>query len=450
MKILILFLLSLPTYSMEISYSIIDLNQEKVVESKNENQSMVLASVSKLYSFYYVLNHAKLNEHFETRILTSRDSKIVDGVLQGDLIIDASGDPFITAQNFINLIFQIKSQGIKRIKGDLFVLEKDFWKTDRLSNLGLEDQADNSSMGPLNFEFNRFRFDKFSNKAIPPMDYLKFKNKKMKKPGLKFFLKEKSNDFEHWIKNENEKHKSFEEIPTRDSSLFSAHFFRYLAEMNNLKLPKPKITNELKGSQIAIHKSLPMERLIELGIEYSNNLIAEMLLYKVTKKDPQRSAAEMLQWYKNKFQKPKFKWEKTNLVNASGLTIKNLTTANNLTSLLAHIYSDQSLERSFISFLSINGHSGGIRKRLRSSDNSFRVYAKTGSLFYVNNLAGYFVGKSGKKYAFSIFTTDSKKREKLNQKNSNELQQLRDSSKKWHYISTQKIDSLLKKLINKY
>ena len=74
-------------------------------------------------------------------------------------------------------------------------------------------------------------------------------------------------------------------------------------------------------------------------------------------------------------------------------------------------FKDKKFEgRSFWSLLSINGHSGGLSKRLRHPKYAFRVYGKTGSLYYVNNLAGYLLGQSGKKYAFALFTADDKKK----------------------------------------
>ena len=156
MKIILLFL-AINIRAYEISYSIQDLDNNKVIEKKDEQKEMVLASVSKLYSYYYILKNTDLKNSFKTEILKSDKASIKDGILSGDLIIKASGDPFITAQNFLDLIFQIKAKGIRKINGNFYISEQDLWKTERLSSLGLEDQADNTSMGPFNFEFNRFK-----------------------------------------------------------------------------------------------------------------------------------------------------------------------------------------------------------------------------------------------------------------------------------------------------
>ncbi len=433
---------------MEMSYSVVDLSNFKSVKSKNEGLPMVLASVSKLYSSFYILRTNEPKETFKTKILRSQNSKIENKALKGDLIIQADGDPYLTAQNFIDLIYQIKSHGINRLEGDFLIYSGNLWSTSRLSPIGLEDQADNSSMGGLNFEFNRFRVDRKSHKPIPAMDYLKVVPKKINNPGLKFQLSDQS-DKEVWIKNLNEKHKFREELPARNSTLFSAHFFRYLAKRHGLILPRPKIVSEMvKGKLIASHESLPLYRLVELGLEYSNNILTEMLFQKNKSANPKELAALMLTWYqKNKSKK--VSWDHVHFENASGLTLDNISTSKNLSQVLAEIYHDKSLKRNFISYLSINDHSGGVRRRLRSTQDSFKVFAKTGSLHFVNNLAGYFVGDSGKIYAFSIFTTDTKKRAILNRPNSKNVNHIRREHKSWHQKSTREIDQLLSSFIRK-
>ena len=112
-----LFLVSLSNQAIEISYSLIDLTDMKVKAQSNEETPMVLASVSKLYTMYYALNNLDPKAVIPTEIYTSKSSSIKDGVLNGDLIIRAKGNPFITAQNLIDLIYQVKSSGIHKVKG---------------------------------------------------------------------------------------------------------------------------------------------------------------------------------------------------------------------------------------------------------------------------------------------------------------------------------------------
>ena len=255
-----------------------------------------------------------------------------------------------------------------------------------------------------------------------------------------------------WAKNLNEKHKLREALPARNSTLFSAYSFQFLAKTHNLLLPDPEEISIKKLSKVdtkvvAKQESLTLSRLAELGLEYSNNLIAEMLLLQVSWTTPVNASQTMLSWYKNKYPDDEFNWDKTTLVNGSGLSLDNQTTSKNLSLLLSNVYNSSKLKRKLISYLSINGHSGGIRRRINKVDESYRVYAKTGSLFFVNNLAGYVVAKSGKLYSFSIFTTNKEMREFLSKPNSRKVNKIRKKSKKWYSRSTQVIDDILSKFI---
>ncbi len=438
--------------AMEISYSFTDTTNNKVVKNSDQDKPMVLASVSKLYTINYVLNNLDPDSRILTEVLIDSDAKIKDGTLFGDLIIKPNGNPYLTAQNFLDLIYQIKECGIRKVKGRFIISTYDSWQTDRLSDLGLEDQADNPAMGPFNFEFNRFNVDKKTNSPIPPMSYLKVTRKKLHSPGLKYQLIKRNDNEEIWAKNLNEKHKKREALPTRNSTLFSAYSFQFLAKTHGLILPDPqelsaKVFSGPERKVVASQESLTLSRLAELGLEYSNNLIAEMLLYQVSSKDPAHASREMLSWYKREYAKDEFIWDKTTLVNGSGLSLENQTTSKNLSLLLSHIYNSSKLKRKLITYLSINGHSGGIRRRLNKVDQSFRVYGKTGSLFFVNNLAGYLIAKSGKLYSFSIFTTDKESRDILSKSNSKKVNKIRKKNKKWYVRSNQVIDNTLSKFI---
>ncbi len=447
-KFLLFFFYATSVHAMEVSYDFVDIDSLKSVTKMSSQKPMVLASVSKLYTTYYLLNHLEPNKTINTLIYVDSNTQIKDGHLKGDLIIRPEGNPYLTAQNFIDLIYQIKREGINHVDGNFIIDTHGFWKTERLSDLGLEDQADNSAMGAFNFEFNRFNVDKYSADDTAQMDYIRIEEEKINEPGLKFKLKKKTPNEVIWIKNTNEEHKYREALPARDSNQFSGHFFRHLAALHGLILPVPKVENtDIKGRVIAHHESLPLYRLVELGLEYSNNLIAEMLLLQMDSSSVKEASKKMLTWYGKQFNEEKFLWDKTQLVNGSGLGLGNLTTAQNLAQLLASIYKKKQLKRSFISYLSINDHSGGIRRRLRNPKQSFSVYAKTGSLFYVNNLAGYVRAKSGKLYAFSIFTTDENKRSILQRENSKKVNNIRQGQKAWYSESSKKIDEILSSFI---
>ena len=441
MRCLLLFLFFCsPLNASELSYTLIKVNNGKVLEKKAQNLSYPLASVSKLYTFYYALNQLKGEETFKTQIL--KEDKTYT--------LLASGDPYLTLQNLLKIIYQLKNMVKNNQIQTLYYFTENNWSTSRLSSIGLEDQPDNPSMGSLNVEFNRFKVHRPSNKTIPPMKFLNIVSKDEKSDGLKFKYNSSSEGSENWIKFSKENHKYLEELPTRRADLYGANYFKYLANLHGLKITNIKYITQKKGHPIITHVSLPVERLIQLGIEYSNNLIAEMILQKIHNTSPEKATRKMLKWYQSEFKADDISWEGIKLKNASGLGLDNQSTSINLAKVLAAIHKKNKIPHPFISYLSINAHSGGVRNRLNHPKYAHRVYAKTGSLFYVNNLAGYLRANSGDLYAFAIFMTDKDNREVLNQKNSKLVNNIRSQNKKWQRDSTIKIESLLRSWIKKY
>ena len=248
--------------------------------------------------------------------------------------------------------------------------------------------------------------------------------------------------------------RSIEDLPSKNSNLFTSSFFHYLADLHGLSLPDPQNKKVPENSTLlASHKGIPLIRLASLGLEYSNNLIAEMAMLKAVKKLSKgkksllESASYMHKWFKEKF--PHITWKGSHFNNASGLNLNNKIGSKDMPQLLFSLQNVNFNERSFWSLLSINGHSGGLARRLKHPSLAFRIYGKTGSLYYVNNLAGYLMGKSGKKYAFALFTSDEKKRKLLSKLEPEKGRFLRTGSRGWRRRSMKRMDKKLQSWITR-
>jgi len=436
----------------DYSYALLELANNKLVTSHNLNRPMVLASVSKLFTMHYALSQLGAGFQFETKVYFS--GKVENSIAKGKLYLVGSGDPYLVAPNLISIIKQIQRAGIKKLDGEFFYDDSELSFTHRLSSLGLEDQPDNPSMGALNLEFNRFKVWGKGQQIHPPLESIELQSKNKSSNGLKFdFLSEKK--METWRVNKKESLKFIEDLPTRNSSVFTAEYFRFLAKKHGLELPEGrpgKWAN--KGKLLGTHKSLPLRRLATLGLEYSNNLIAETLLKMAAKEhsqktlDSEKASQLMHKWLQRKLNQ--VNWKQSSFKNGSGLTLHNKVNAKTMVQYLGGVDKEFYGSKSFWSLLSINAHSGGLARRLRHPKYAFRVYGKTGSLYYVSNLAGFLVADSGKKYAYALMMTDKSKREQLNSKNSALNNKLRSRSKSWFSLSIKEQDKLLKEWIKKY
>lgn len=77
------------------------------------------ASLTKIATTLAALNQWKPNHQFET--LVSATGPLKDGVLQGDLIITGSGDPFFVWEEAIALGNSLNQLGIRRVTGNLVI-----------------------------------------------------------------------------------------------------------------------------------------------------------------------------------------------------------------------------------------------------------------------------------------------------------------------------------------
>lgn len=427
----------------DISYILLDLKTSKIIDSYQDKKSMILASVSKIFTMYYALNNVDADFRFNTKLYHT--GIIKNKKLEGDLYLVGSGAPFLTANNLTTFINKLKSLNIDMITGKFYVVDSVFENIKTLSELGLEDQADNPSLSGLNVEFNRFQVFK-GTRAIPSLENIKISKTKSSINGEKFsFIEQGQNEI--WKYNSLENVKNIEELPVKYSSLYAGQLFRHLAFLNQITINYPEVGLLPKDANLIFElNGNTLSQLASLGMEYSNNLIAESILLKATSsKNIKEAASIMFNWYKKKFNQ--LNWDKANFENGSGLTVNNKVNAHTLAKFLKEVENKIFKNASFQSLFSINALNGGVRNRLKDPEMAYRINAKTGSLYYVNNIAGFISTKSNKKYAFVIMITDDNKRTILNKKNDNKLIK---NSVLWYNRAINVQDFLLKEWIYKF
>jgi D-alanyl-D-alanine carboxypeptidase/D-alanyl-D-alanine-endopeptidase (penicillin-binding protein 4) len=107
---------------------------------------------------------------------------------------------------------------------------------------------------------------------------------------------------------------------------------------------------------------------------------------------------------------PSISWEEFRMDNYSGLTDTNRATPEQTVAMLIYLsrFEQQSKEQNRL--LPLSGLDGTMKSKLDDSGTAFRIYAKTGSIYYASALAGDFIAASGKKYLFAVFIDNKVKR----------------------------------------
>ncbi|MEO1068526.1 MAG: D-alanyl-D-alanine carboxypeptidase, partial [Cyanobacteria bacterium J06638_6] len=96
----------------------IQIGQNVITEHQGE-VSMPAASLTKLATTLAALQTWPLDHHFNTQV--GLHGRLEEGVLNGDLVIDGSGDPLFVWEEGIVLANQLQALGIQRVTGDVLV-----------------------------------------------------------------------------------------------------------------------------------------------------------------------------------------------------------------------------------------------------------------------------------------------------------------------------------------
>lgn len=151
--------------------------------------------------------------------------------------------------------------------------------------------------------------------------------------------------------------------------------------------------------------SEPLSCYVNHMFKYSSNFASEMIFKTIpavtdsTKGSWPLGSARMLSW-----------WESAKLPgkpvikNGSGMGNSNRISANQIVSLLTHVWGQKVYLPEYLNALSVGGVDGTVKSRFRKSPLKGLVRAKTGTLnsYGVSSLAGYLLLPKGT-YAFAIF-----------------------------------------------
>lgn len=149
----------------------------------------------------------------------------------------------------------------------------------------------------------------------------------------------------------------------------------------------------------------PMKTMGEI-LHESNNLHSEVLLHHVSLTLRDRTSESGLRLLEHLLIESGADQHDFNIADGSGLSSYNRITPDAMTGLLVWA-TRQPWYESWSGLLAANGKDGTLEYRLPRGVQEGAVRAKSGTMFGVDGLAGYFRSESGRDYAFTIFLNDS-------------------------------------------
>jgi D-alanyl-D-alanine carboxypeptidase/D-alanyl-D-alanine-endopeptidase (penicillin-binding protein 4) len=425
-----------------------------VIYARDAEKAFMPASNMKLYTTAAAIDAFGPDFRLETSVYaTSPISR--NGMLSGDLIIYGRGDPNLSARfmtegdhsdfkpaEFIPAIEaladQIKTRGVKRIKGDLIGDDSYFssdllgpgWEWDdaqfyygaEVSALTVNDNAVTFIVKPASRVGGAPQIE-----VQPQTSYLSIVNQAETSErgptriGVRRPLNSNTVVFFGTIPRSAEK---FEvNIAVHDPARFAATLLKEALERRGIRvlgqirrsdaetrLKQPFMPEKLE--RVANVTSQPMAEMLKVINKPSQNLHTELMLRQL---GALRGTGAPLDDYgmpaptdtrgnevrRQFLQKAGVDLTGLSLRDGSGLARQDLVTPRSTASLLTYMISHPHFEV-FRQSLPIAGVDGTLNRRMRETTASGNVRAKTGSLSYVNALSGYLTTKRGELLAFSM------------------------------------------------
>lgn len=370
------------TLPLRTGYVLMDLKSGQVLAAEKARETFIPASVAKLPAMVGILSLAPPDFRFATTLTATEPVK--NGIVQGDLILVGGGDPSLDIDAFELMVRTLKEQGIKGIKGRFLYDSSALPTLTALEASQPPDAPYNPGLSGLGVSYNRFRigWDKKGNPA-----------------GLEQPLSLYTEPLPETLD------RTDRSLPVRDSALYAARTFVWVAERNGIKLPKPEQADGTTGTiTLARHLSEPLSEILRAAVYHSNNVATETMVLAVTATKTLKDGADGIRKVVQDAI-PSVSWAGLVLPNSSGLSSDARMTPGQCAA-LARFSGTASLQsvplKPFLPGLMMDPF--GIPDGYLNSPSTLR--GKSGTINYARALAGVFTAKSGREMAYCVMIDD--------------------------------------------
>ncbi|NRB01673.1 MAG: D-alanyl-D-alanine carboxypeptidase/D-alanyl-D-alanine-endopeptidase [Rhodobacteraceae bacterium] len=432
----------------EAGIAVADAESGKVLESHNGKDAIAPASVTKALTALYALAALGPQHRFQTRVVIT--GTLSNGRLSGDVVLSGGGDPTLDTDALADLAKQLKQAGVQEVSGKFLVADGALPRVRTIS----EEQPDHLGYSPavsgIALNHNRVHFEwKRSSGNYAVTMQARTGNFR---PGVEtsrmtvidrsvpvYTYEQLAGSVDSWtVARSALGNGGARWLPVRNPGLYAGDVFRTLARSHGIVLPKAKLTKQTPSGQVvAAHSSAPLVEILRGMLEYSNNLTAEMV--GMSASNAQRaqvnslraSARKMNAWVSSTFDV-----SNVNVVDHSGLGSNSRMSAQAMVTILSASWAQAAL-LPILKDIGVRDAKGRVDK-----GHPTKVKAKTGTLNFVSNLAGYATTSDGKTLAFAMFVSDQKVRARIGKANREAPQ----GARAW----TRRARSVHHKLINRW
>ncbi|NID14870.1 D-alanyl-D-alanine carboxypeptidase/D-alanyl-D-alanine endopeptidase [Luteibacter yeojuensis] len=391
--------------------SVVSLDDGRTVYAHDAGRLLLPASTAKLYTAAFALDRLGADYRTHTDVLMSGELR--KGRLRGDLVLRGGGDPTLAGSAWADrLAATVRDRGIRRVDGAVVGDDTVFagppigngWEASDLQAYY------GAQAGGLDIDENTMTATvSAGGVAVQPED------------AAVAIALDPATPFEvyrapgtatvHVLGADGER------LPSRtsrlslpDPALTAARRLRAALESQGVRVDGEARSvlwpvTAPEGETIASWPSPPLATILREGLKRSQNLYLQsvFLLSAPAPNDQRggsaedRASAALAAWLAARGIGP----TSTTMVEGTGLSRHDLTTAASLTHLLATMDASP-LAALWRGLLPVAGVDGTLANRMRDTAAQGNVVAKTGSMSFVNALAGYVTTKDGQRLAFAI------------------------------------------------
>lgn len=367
----------------DVRLLVIDGDTRIILDDQGGNELVMPASTLKIATATMALATLRPDHRFTTLVLATGATH--NGLVQGDLILVGGGDPLLDAGDLMGLALATKRQGITGVTGRFLYDEALFASAPVIDAGQPRDASYNPGISALSLAFNRARLtwdNRWRDPAIAPspatalwpLDY----GAGLAGPAGQISL------------------------PIKTPGGITAETFRYYARLNGIDLPSAEpgaASGDIRV--LATHRSNPLGEIVQEGLEYSNNMVAELIGLGAVRSfggdgsSLAHSGSAMQRWFAEKI--PDENWAKAQMPNHSGLSSVARVTPRQMLSIL-YYGGDPLLSR-----LPVAGMDDGTSREWSHPDLSERLFAKSGTMRYVRGVVGRLYAKSGRALDVALY-----------------------------------------------
>ncbi len=405
--------------SGRVTFALADVRSGTILEEGQPAVLMPPASVAKVVTALYALDAPGADHRFETRILAT--GPLVEGIVNGDIILAGGGDPVLTTDDFGDLAERLRGAGVRGVTGRFLVWGGALPYQAKIAPDQLDHLGYNPAVSGLNLNFNRVHFewarnggqyrvsmDARSDRFRPDVSVARMQVVDRELPVYTYASG--SDGLDNWtVARAALGDGGARWLPVRRPALYAGDVFRTLAAAQGITLPEAREAESLPQGQVLMQ--LQSDRLEDLArdmLRYSTNLTAEALGLTASVArgaEAQTLAASgraMSDWAEARL------GMSSALVDHSGLGDSSRIAAGEMVKGLLAAQRGEARFRALRAILRDIPMTDSQGEPLANPP--AQILAKTGTLNFVSGLAGYLQTTGGADLAFAIFTADLDRR----------------------------------------